>query len=165
MPPSSASHDAADPDRAGHLGSPAGTSTSGWLLMRFSIQMHGAGTRFALRETLHPTDVQAMAVLAAADGALSAGELSTELELSSGATTRLVDRLERVGHLERHTDVHDKRRRLISVTPSARATAGAYFGQLGVRVEDVLDRYDTNEQAVIERFLIDLVAAMDDLPS
>lgn len=143
---------------------PAGTSAVGWLLMRFSVQMHGAGTRFAVRETLHPTDVQAMAVLAAAGRPLTAGELAGELELSTGATTRLVDRLERVGHLHRAADPDDGRRRLISVTPTARATAGAYFGQLGARVEGVLDDFDPGEQAVVERFLASLVETMDELP-
>jgi DNA-binding MarR family transcriptional regulator len=163
MSPATTDHDGTEPTEAGGPGPPSGSSTSGWLLMRFSTQMHGAGTRFALREALHPTDVQAMAVLAAAGRPLGAGELSAELELSTGATTRLVDRLERVGHLERHADADDKRRRLISVTPSAAATAGAYFGQLGVRVEAVLDRFDDDEQVVIERFLGQLVASMEDL--
>ncbi len=133
--------------------------------MRFSVQMHGAGTRFATREAIHPTDVQAMAVLAAAGRPLPAGELAAELELSTGATTRLVDRLERVGHLARTTDPDDGRRRLVSVTAGARATAGAYFGQLSDSVETVLCGFDPAERAVIDRFLGDLVDAMDDLPS
>jgi DNA-binding MarR family transcriptional regulator len=133
--------------------------------MRFSVQMHGAGTRFATREAIHPTDVQAMAVLSAAGRPLTAGELASELELSTGATTRLVDRLERVGHLARTADPGDGRRRLVSVTPTARATAGAYFGQLGARVEAVLAEFDPEERAVIDRFLADLVEAMDDLPT
>jgi DNA-binding MarR family transcriptional regulator len=137
---------------------------SSWLLMRFSTQMHAASSRFASREELHPTDVTAMAVLAAAGGELTAGDLSRELELSSGATTRLVDRMERLGHLARVTDPDDRRRRRVSVTPSASATAGAYFGQLGRRVEEVLATFDDDERAVIERFLTALTDTMDDLP-
>jgi DNA-binding MarR family transcriptional regulator len=132
--------------------------------MRFSTQMHAASSRFASRQRLHATDVTAMAVLAASGGELTAGDLARELELSSGATTRLVDRLERLGHLARVTDPDDRRRRRVSVTPTASATAGAYFGQLGARVEQVLATFDEDERAVIERFLGALTDAMDDLP-
>jgi DNA-binding MarR family transcriptional regulator len=144
-------------------GPPEGSAV-GWLLMRFSTQMHAASSRFAVRRELHPTDVTAMAVLAAAPRPLTAGELAAELELSSGATTRLVDRLERVGHLAREVDPEDARRRLVSVTPTARATAGAYFGQLGDRVDEVFATFDADEQAVITRFLDALVTEMDTLP-
>ncbi|MTV25231.1 MarR family transcriptional regulator [Nitriliruptoraceae bacterium ZYF776] len=150
--------------RPGAAGPPDARSPIGTLLMRFSTQMHGAGTRFALAQDLHPTDVQAMALLAAAGEPLTAGELSRRLELSTGATTRLIDRLERVGHLQRSPDPADRRRRLVSVTPTARATAGAYFGQLGARVEDLLPSREPAELAAIERFLADLVGAMEDLP-
>jgi DNA-binding MarR family transcriptional regulator len=131
--------------------------------MRFSTQMHAVSTRFAGRNALHPTDVTAMAVLAAAGGELSPGELSTELELSTGATTRLIDRLERLGHVARTTDPHDRRRRHVSITPSAGATAGAYFGQLGAGVDEVLAGFEPAEREVVERFLAALVAAMDEL--
>lgn len=155
------------PTRSGEVAPapPPGTDAAiGWWLMRFSTQMHGAGTRFALGQDLHPTDVQAMAVLAAAGDALSAGELSRRLELSSGATTRLIDRLERVGHLRRTADPTDRRRRLVAITPGARATARDYFGQLATRVTDVLDDFDETEQVVLARFLAALVAAMEGLP-
>jgi DNA-binding MarR family transcriptional regulator len=158
--------DRADAHRSGVVatGPPPGTSPSSWLLMRFSTQMHAASSRFASRQDLHATDVTAMAVLAASGGELTAGDLARELELSSGATTRLVDRLERLGHLARVTDPADRRRRRVSVTPTASATAGAYFGQLGARVEQVLATFDEDERAVIERFLGALTEAMDDLP-
>jgi DNA-binding MarR family transcriptional regulator len=152
------------PEDAAAPGPPQGASVAGWLLMRFSTQMHAASARFAFREQLHPTDVTAMAVLAASGTPMTAGELAARMQLSSGATTRLVDRLEAVGHLARVTDPGDRRRRLVSVTPTARTTAGAYFGQLGARVDEVLASFDDGERAVIERFLERLVDAMEDLP-
>lgn len=140
------------------------SSPASWLLMRFATQMHAVSNRFAVRQALHPTDVTAMAILAAAGRPLTAGELATQLELSTGATTRLLDRLQRAGHVARATDPGDKRRRLVSITPSAGATAGAYFGELGTRVDEVLGRFDADEQAVIGRFLDQLVTAMEQLP-
>jgi hypothetical protein len=74
------------------------------LLQQLGSHMHAVGTRFAARESLHGTDVQALSALAMAGGHLGAGELARSLELTSGATTRLIDRLERVGHVARTTD-------------------------------------------------------------
>lgn len=136
-----------------------------WSLGRLSILMHAVTTRFAAREELHLTDVTAISVLVEAGRSMTAGELGTSLELSSGATTRLVDRLETIGHLARQVDPTDRRRRMVSVTDTAMATAGAFFGQLGHRVNEVLARYEPDEQAIIARFLAEVVEAMRELPS
>lgn len=132
--------------------------------MQFTTQTHAVSNRFATRHGLHPTDVTALAVLASARRPLTAGQLAAALELSSGATTRLVDRLERRGHLTRETDPDDRRRRLVSLTPSAASTANAYVGQISARVSAVLAAFDEAEQAVLTRFLDRLVAQMHDLP-
>lgn len=131
------------------------------LLHRLGTQMHGIGNRFAANEDLHHTDVQALSVLAMAGGQLTAGELALAIELSSGATTRLVDRLERVGHVARHADPVDRRRRHVVITPSAARTAAAFFGGLSDTVQDVLEDYDPEERATIRAFLADLAVALD----
>jgi DNA-binding MarR family transcriptional regulator len=132
------------------------------LLHALGTQMHAVGARFAATEHLHHTDVQALSILALAGGRLTAGELARALDLSSGATTRLVDRLERVGHVARHPDTQDRRRRHVDITPGALATAGAFFGQLSATMEDVLAPYGPEDQRVIRDFLQDVVAAMED---
>ena len=124
--------------------------------------MHAVGTRFAARESLHATDVQALSALALAGGHLGAGELARSLELSSGATTRLIDRLERVGHVERSTDPRDRRRRVVAITTSAQSTAGEFFGSLAATMERVLAPYSPAEREIIRRFLADVVSAMED---
>lgn len=132
------------------------------LLNQLGSHMHAMGTRFAARESLHATDVQALSALAMAGGHLGAGELARSLELSSGATTRLIDRLERVGHVERSTDPHDRRRRVVAITPSAQSTAGEFFGSLAVTLERVLAPYSPEEREVLRRFLAEVVAAMEE---
>ena len=131
------------------------------LLHHLGTHMHAIGSRFAASEQLHPTDVQALSILAMHGGQLTTGSLARELELSTGATTRLVDRLEKVGHVARHADAADRRRRLVAITPDAAATAGAFFGRLGSLVDEVLDAHPVQEQQVIRRFLIELVRAME----
>lgn len=131
------------------------------LLHALGTQMHAVGSRFAAAEALHATDVQALSVLALAGGSLTAGELARALELSSGATTRLVDRLERVGHVARHTDEVDRRRRHVSITPGAAATAGAFFGRIGDLMREVLAEYDPAQRRAVRDVLRDVVTAMD----
>ncbi len=131
------------------------------LLQQLGAHMHAVGSRFAARESLHATDVQALSALAMAGGHLGAGELSRALELSSGATTRLIDRLERVGHVARSTDPDDRRRRVVAITTSAQTTAGEYFGSLAATIERVLEPYDPAEREVLRRFLHEVVTAME----
>lgn len=64
---------------------------------------------------LHATDYEAMNVLGV-EGSLTAGELAQMLGLTTGATTRLVDRLERVGLAQRLEDPADRRRTIVQVT-------------------------------------------------
>jgi len=72
------------------------------------------------------TDTRFLLHLAAADDQTTtpkrAGEL---LELSTGATTSLLDRLERHGHLERRPNPGDRRSILVHLTPSGAAVARA----------------------------------------
>ncbi|HSK24332.1 MAG TPA: MarR family transcriptional regulator [Egicoccus sp.] len=131
------------------------------LLHAFGTQMHAVGSRFAAREDLHPTDLQALSRLAQAAGPMTAGDLARSLELSTGATTRLVDRLERMGHVERTTDDDDRRRRRIAVSPRARATAGGYFGELSRRIERIIDTMDAPDRDIVAAFLAALVATME----
>lgn len=131
------------------------------LLQQLGAHMHAVGSRFAARESLHATDVQALSTLAMAGGHLGAGELARALELSSGATTRLIDRLERVGHVARSTDPADRRRRVVAITTSAQMTAGEFFGSLAETIEEVLAPYSPQEREVLRRFLGEVVAAMD----
>jgi DNA-binding MarR family transcriptional regulator len=132
------------------------------LLHELGHHLHALGSRFAARESLHPTDVQALSVLALAGGRLTAGELAQTLELSSGATTRLIDRLERVGHVTRQQDDDDRRRRHVAISPAAAATAGAFFGGIAALLEDVVAGYDADQQATIRRFLLAVMEVVRD---
>lgn len=47
---------------------------------------------------------------------MTAGELASHLGLSTGATTRLIDRLEHAGYVQRTRDTVDRRRVLVEHT-------------------------------------------------
>jgi DNA-binding MarR family transcriptional regulator len=83
-----------------------------------------AGERYrqALSESvrLGITETQAVSYLTV-HGDRGQNELATDLGLSSGASTALVDRLERQGIAERYPHPSDRRRTLVRLTPRGHA--------------------------------------------
>jgi DNA-binding MarR family transcriptional regulator len=132
------------------------------LLHELGTHMHGLGARFAEREHLHTTDAQALSHLAMHGGRLTVGALARELDLSTGATTRLVDRLAAVGHVTRIPDPDDRRRRHVAMSETAAAAAGGFFGDLAARIDTVLAGHDEDELRVIAGFLRRVIEETDD---
>jgi len=113
----------------------------------------------AARTGLHPTDVNALRLLdAARTGPLSVNALGTELGLSSGAVTALVDRLEAHGLVTRHRDEVDRRRVLVALTDAARTLGAEQLGPVAARLGAALDGADPDDLACVERFLRVLLA-------
>ncbi len=108
----------------------------------------------------HPTDMTALSVLSRTPVPLTVGELGTEMGLSKAATTSLVDRLERAGHVHRTRDVHDRRRWHLEVTPSAHAVADGVLSDFLQRTREALEGYSAEELAVASRFLTDVGEAL-----
>lgn len=108
--------------------------------------------------TVNATDLEAMQHLIVA-GSLSPGELARRLGLSSAAVTTVVDRLEQAGHAQRRP--HPTDRRGLLVVPSA-ASVGRALGEvlpMAASIDQVLDDFSPEEQAVISRYLAAVIAA------
>jgi len=88
---------------------------------------------------------------------MSAGQLGHALGLSSPATSALIARLERGGHVTRSRDPEDGRRVLLSPSPSARRGSIEYFKPMGDAVAAALADCDEAETAAIAAFLASLV--------
>ncbi|HEY7950837.1 MAG TPA: MarR family transcriptional regulator [Solirubrobacterales bacterium] len=87
-------------------------------------------------------------------GGLSAGELATEVGLTSGAVTGVVDRLERAGFARRVPDPADRRRVKVEVTPEFYARAEQIWAPLAAEWEASLaSRFTAAELARITEFL------------
>ena len=72
------------------------------LLRAYAAEAERLGQVFAERNGMHPTDLQALLAVMQAEAAgapLTPGRLGEHLGLSSGATTAVVDRLERAEHV------------------------------------------------------------------
>ncbi|WP_459645231.1 MarR family winged helix-turn-helix transcriptional regulator [Kineococcus sp. NUM-3379] len=122
------------------------------LLQTFSIEAQRFAQVFAGAHSLHPTDLSALAHISRASatgGSVTPGELARALSISTSATTALVDRLQRAGHVERLSDESDRRRVRLRMTPPAQALATSFFTPLADRVREVLSAHD---EAELERF-------------
>ena len=114
---------------------------------------------FAHREGLNGTDMRALTMIMEAETrreALTAGQLSTLLGTSTGATTAVIDRLERIGHIHRNRDHADRRKVTLHFEPLALQLAAAYFGPLGALTDEVMNRYSTTELETVRRFMEDM---------
>ena len=95
-------------------------------------------------------------------GPMGVAELARRLGVSSPATTVLVDRLERAGHVERVRDTVDRRRVRITDTAQGRAaTLQAWLPAIG-RIDEVCRSLSASEQVFARELLERLAAAMAD---
>jgi len=78
---------------------------------------------------LTESDVLAIQHLAWA-GALTPGQLAAQLRLTSGGTTALLQRLERIGYVAREPHPGDRRSTLLRLTPKAARDLGTLYAPL-----------------------------------
>jgi DNA-binding MarR family transcriptional regulator len=84
--------------------------------------------RVFARYDLHPSQAMCLRVIGHCDGRISQSALADLLVLSRPSVTRILQRLERAGFVERRTSDDDQRQTLVALTPAGRD------------VEDRLDR-------------------------
>ena len=143
----------------------AGIADATMILRRLQTAMTEAETALARRLGIGPTDLAAMTHLTFAREPIGPRELSGRLGITPGATTELVDRLERAGHLERRRDTVDRRR--VQLHPSA-ATLEQVIGELGPllrALDDVAAALDDHDRAVVARYLGGALAAYEGFAS
>jgi DNA-binding MarR family transcriptional regulator len=136
------------------------------LLRAYVVGSQRFSDEFAARHRMHPTDLQAMAVLhqAQQEGvSLCAGELGKALSLSSPATSALLGRLEGQGHIARRNDEHDHRKVVIDLDPDSLDEVVGYFRPLGECVSAAAEPCGEAELSAIVAFLERLVSATNDL--
>lgn len=97
---------------------------------------------------LHTSEWYALSVIAF-HGALSSGELATRAGLTTGATTRLIDRLERSGFARRTADPNDRRRVLVEPVPEALDRIEEVVRPARRLLAEVLDSYTPEQRALL----------------
>jgi DNA-binding MarR family transcriptional regulator len=87
-------------------------------------------------------------------GGLTAGELSREVGVTSGAVTGAVDRLEKAGFARRVADPADRRRVRIEVTPEFRTRAEKIWGPVAADWQhELAERFTAAELQTAIEFL------------
>jgi DNA-binding MarR family transcriptional regulator len=88
-------------------------------------------------------------------------ELATELGISSGGASKLVDRLEARGHCRRHPNPDDRRSSLLRLTPAGVAALTAAQHVVDAELDDMLgSRLSAAEIAQLAATLHDLRVTM-----
>jgi DNA-binding MarR family transcriptional regulator len=98
------------------------------------------------------TDGRCLDLLDVHDG-LTAGELAEAANLSPGAVTTVLDRLERMGLVTRTRDEADRRRVLVELTPKARELAFKAYGPVAEYAQEYIEQLTDEEIEIISRFL------------
>jgi DNA-binding MarR family transcriptional regulator len=101
---------------------------------------------------VHSTDIETMDLLNVL-GPMTAGQLSQLTGLSSGATTRLIDRVERAGFVRRRPDEHDRRRVIIEPVEENLGQVAAAYGPMAQSLGQLWATYSDEDLAVILKFL------------
>jgi len=97
----------------------------------------------------------------ALNGQSQVGEVADFLGISAPAATRNIDKLERLGLIERHPSKDDRRATLLTVSARGRALVGGYDQILDRRLSAALADFGTDEtdrlSSLLERFFTSLL--------
>jgi DNA-binding MarR family transcriptional regulator len=135
------------------------------LLQRHAVEAVRLNRAFAEHHDMHPTDWSALLAVMQGDRSgtpLSPGELGQRLGMSSGATTAVVDRLERAGHVRRVPDERDRRRLTLHRAENAAALLAAFVDPLNASMDTLMIGYSGPELAAVQRFLAEAVGQIGD---
>ncbi|MFC9463151.1 MarR family winged helix-turn-helix transcriptional regulator [Streptomyces coelicoflavus] len=137
---------------------PTGLQSFAVLLRRMNSEFNRVAQEFAHAQGLHLTDVQALIAILDADPdgggePMTPGRLRRQLNLTSGAVTACVDRLERSGHIRRVRAADDRRVVHLHFAEAARALTSDYFRPLARSTDTARGRFTSRELTVIARFL------------
>jgi DNA-binding MarR family transcriptional regulator len=126
-------------------------------LRRVNLQGSLFGQTVAIRFGLTESDIEALEVLIDS-GAATAGRLSELMGLTTGAVTRVIDRLEQAGYVRRTPDPTDRRRVIVEVIPDKVAAVEATMARVGEASAPEIGHYSEAELAVINDFLTRMAA-------
>ncbi len=110
---------------------------------------------------LNTTDMRALHFLIACENSTvvaTPGAISTHLGISTASTTKLLDRLERAGHITRSPHPSDRRALAIAITPETRHSAVETVGRQHARRFIAAARLTAEEREIVRRFLVDMTA-------
>jgi DNA-binding MarR family transcriptional regulator len=121
-------------------------------LRRVNIQGSFLGQTVAVRFGLSESDIETLEELIDM-GAATAGKLSEVTGLTSGAVTRVIDRLEQAGYVRRVADPTDRRRVIVEVVPEKVANIQVTLDQVSDASAKEIGDYTDEQLELIADFL------------
>jgi DNA-binding MarR family transcriptional regulator len=121
-------------------------------LRRVNIQGSVFGQTVAIRFGLSESDIETLEALIDM-GASTAGRLAELTGLTSGAVTRVIDRLEQAGFVRRVPDPADRHRVIVEAIPAKVAAVQATLDRVGSASAEEIGRYTDAQIALITDFL------------
>ncbi len=112
--------------------------------------------RIARSIGLNVVDFQTYGVLLRHGEPMTPGQLAQATELPSSTTTRVLDRLEAKGLVERRPDPGDRRKTWIHALPVEHEHIGAAYDEILRQMGDVHARYSVAELQTVLRYLDDI---------
>lgn len=86
-------------------------------------------------------------------GPTGARHLADLMGMTTGAVTRMVDRLERGGYVRRELDPADRRRVVLQVVPERVGDISRYYESMGSRWQERVEGYSDRELRLLLTFL------------
>jgi DNA-binding MarR family transcriptional regulator len=122
----------------------------------------------ARRHGLSHAALNALAVIEGNGAPMTAGAIGAHMHITSGTMTSVLDTLERNGFIRRLTDLDDRRRVLVDVTPEAQAVLNRLLPEVVQTTTVVMTGIDDTELyeflGTLARIRDAIAAAPDDLP-
>jgi len=109
------------------------------------------GQTIARRVGVNSTDLECLDLILMS-GPSSAGEIARHTGLTSGAVTGLIDRLERLGLVERAADPADRRKVLVRMRDDKIGPIAALYAPLEKAMQALLAGYSKEELKVLVAF-------------
>lgn len=107
------------------------------------------------------TDCKCLSLITKAAEPLTAGRLATLSGLSTGATTGMIDRLERAGQVRRIRDVNDRRKVLVEAVKGTPHTSDDAYSRLVPALATLLGEYDAPERVLLKKFIARYTELLD----
>jgi DNA-binding MarR family transcriptional regulator len=111
-----------------------------------AVGLHGMAAAEAAG--LQPTEWYAVSIVALA-GRITSGDLAARAGLTTGATTRLIDRLEKAGYVRRTADPADRRRVVVEAVDDIFPGIEKVVGPARRHIAVVLDRYTPEQRELL----------------
>jgi DNA-binding MarR family transcriptional regulator len=121
-----------------------------------------ARQRGALARRLQLTDTEVLAIQhLALTGELTPGQLASQLQLSSGGATGLIQRLQRDGHVTRHANPHDRRSAVVRLSARISALAAEAWQPYTTALDAIANGLSDDEREAVRRYLEDAAEAAE----